>query len=132
MSEQTGFTFDGHAIFEAMGHIKRVGKVRTSDLGGNAVFIVESLDPAGETVTEIFNASALFRLTPVTEAVVSTIGKSVNPSPINAYDLPEKARRALLQIEREERDKERSIDAGDSPYRGDQPEDSDPFDDLPL
>lgn len=25
MSEQQSFTFDGHAIFEAMGHIKRVG-----------------------------------------------------------------------------------------------------------
>jgi hypothetical protein len=113
VSEQSEtFTFDGHAIFEAMGHIKRVGKVRTSELGGTAVFVVESLDPDGQTVTEIFNASALFRLTPVTADVVAAIGASVNPSPVNAYDLPAKARQALRQMERDEWDLERALVAG--------------------
>ncbi len=106
------FTFDGHAIFEAMGHIKRVGKVRTSDLGGGSVFVVESTDSDGQVVTEIFAAAALFRLTPVTADVVAAIAKSVNPAPIGAYDLPARAREALLRMEREERDRNRAIEAG--------------------
>lgn len=116
MSEQsTTFTFDGFAIFEAMGHIKRVGKVRTSDLGGNAVFVVETSDPAGQAVTEIFAASALFRLTPITEAVAEQTSRSVNPSPVSPYDLPERVQRALRVLAQEDRQKAASIEAGEEP-----------------
>jgi hypothetical protein len=111
MSEQK-FEFDGYAIFEAMGHIKRVGKVRTSDLGGNAVFIVETADPAGQAVTEIFASSALFRLTPITEATAGQMSRSVNPSPISPYDLPERVQRALRVIAEEDRARAVAIEAG--------------------
>jgi hypothetical protein len=113
VSEQQGFTFDGFAIFEAMGHIKRVGKVRTSDLGGSAVFVVETRDPEGQTVTEIFAASALFRLTPVTEGVVHQIAGSVNPAPIDAWDLPVSVRNALQRIRQEARDRSAALPVGD-------------------
>lgn len=113
MSEQTNtFTFDGYAIFEAMGHIKRVGKVRTSELGGNAVFVVETSDPEGQTITEIFAASALFRLTPITQAVAEQTAAGVNPAPIDAWDLPARVRRALTMLEQEDRDKAAAIDPG--------------------
>jgi hypothetical protein len=118
MSEQDKFTYDGYAIFEAMGHIKRVGKVRTSDLGGNAVFVVETSDPAGQAVTEIFAASALFRLTPITEAVAGQVSRSVNPSPVNPYDLPERVQRALRVIAEEDRQRAVAIEAGEEPPAG--------------
>lgn len=129
MSEQK-FEFDGFAIFEAMGHIKRVGKVRTSDLGGNAVFVVETSDPAGQAVTEIFAASALFRLTPITEAAAGQMARSVNPSPVSPYDLPERVQRALRLIAEEDREKAQAIDAGEEPPPGRFGNRDDDYDDV--
>ena len=133
MNEQGNqFSFDGFAVFEAMGHIKRIGKVRTSDLGGNAVFVVETSDPEGQTVTEIFAASALFRLTPITEAVAAQTARGVNPSPVNPYDLPSRVQRALRLIEQEDRDKARAIEAPAGEDDGDDDGFDTDFEDVPL
>jgi hypothetical protein len=130
MSEQDKFTYDGYAIFEAMGHIKRVGKVRTSELGGNAVFIVETSDPEGQAITEIFAASALFRLTPITEVVSGQMARSVNPSPIAPYDLPNRVQRALRVLAEEDRQQAAAIDAGEERPRSRFDRDEDDYEDV--
>lgn len=118
MSEQETFTFDGFAIIEFMGHRKRAGKVSTAEIGGTFVFRVETATPDGEKLTEVYNASSLYCLTPVTEQVATIVARSINPAPITAWDLPAKAREALRRMDEEER----AIEAGE-PEHHDPPHD---------
>lgn len=120
MSERNEpFTFDGFAIIEFMGHRKRAGKVRTADLGGTSVFVVETSTPDGQQVVETYNASSLYCLTPVTEAVVAIVAKSINPAPIAAWDLPDRVQRALREVERQDREKAAAIEAGEEEHHDD-------------
>lgn len=122
MSEREPFSFDGWAIIEFMGHRKRAGKVKTAEIGGTAVFVVES-PTQEEPVSEVYAASSLYCLTPVTEEVARIAARSVNPQPITAWQLPERWRRAIHESE------ERAF-ALEAPANSD---DDDPdFDDLPL
>jgi hypothetical protein len=113
--EQQQFTFDGWAIFEAMGHIKRAGKVRVSQLGGNAVFVVRSESAGGETVEEVFAAGSLYRLTPCTQEAARLIAPTCNPSPVELLGVPYRVQQAMRQIEREEQAKAQAIEAGTAP-----------------
>jgi hypothetical protein len=78
------------------------------------VFVVETKTPDGQALVETYNASSLYCLTPVTEDVVSTVARNINPAPISAWDLPTKARLALELMEEQEREKKRAIEAGES------------------
>jgi hypothetical protein len=111
--QQETFQFDGFAVIEFMGHRKRAGKVKTAEIGGTAVFQVETKTPDGQTLTEVYNASSLYCLTPCTEAVASIAARSINPSPVSTWDLPERAREALRRMDAEDRAKAAAIDAGD-------------------
>lgn len=129
MSDTTPpFTFDGFAVFEAMGHVKRAGKVRVSQLGGNAVFVVESESPDGDTIQEVFAAGSLYRLTPCTEEAAKMIGPTCNPSAVELLGVPYRVQVAMARIEREEAEKAAAIEAGESPKEVAEIDDI-PFDD---
>lgn len=114
MSEQTtSFSFDGFAIIEFMGHRRRAGKVRTAEIGGNAVFIVESSSSSAEggKMTEVYAASALYAMTPVSEEVATMAARSINPAPLSEYDLPAEWRTAVTKMKSEQRECARAIAA---------------------
>lgn len=118
MSEQQEtFRFDGWAIFEAFGHRKRAGRVRTTEMGGSAFFVVETPGEGDAFVTEVYAASALYALTPVTEEVARLVARSVNPAPITPYELPREWRAAIARAEQEVRERSAAIEAGDGPER---------------
>lgn len=114
MSEQaTSFSFDGFAIIEFMGHRRRAGKVRTAEIGGNAVFIVESTSSSAEggKMTEVYAASALYAMTPVSEEVATMAARSINPAPLSEYDLPDEWRVAVAKLKTEKQERARAIAA---------------------
>ena len=100
MSEQQEtFRFDGWAIIEFMGHRKRAGQVKTADIGGTAVFQVTTQTPDGQPLVEVYAASSLYCLTPVTEDVARNVAGRINPAPISPWDLPTNVREAMRAIE---------------------------------
>ena len=100
MSEQQEtFRFDGWAIIEFMGHRKRAGQVKTADIGGTAVFQVTTHTPDGQPLVEVYAASSLYCLTPVTEDVARNVAGRINPAPISPWDLPTNVREAMRAIE---------------------------------
>lgn len=101
MSERETFTFDGWAIIEFMGHRKRAGKVKTAEIGGTAVFVVESPTDE-ETVSEVYAASGLYCLTPVSEDVARIAARSINPRQLTAWSLPPSWRKAIHESEERE------------------------------
>lgn len=115
MNETTTFQFDGWAVIEFLGHRKRAGKVRTAEIGGTAVFIVETPaeDQESGFVAEVYAASSLYCLTPCSEQVARISARHINPEPISRYDLPDPVRQALAAAEHEEWIKRRAIDAPD-------------------
>lgn len=125
MSEKETFQFDGFAVIEFMGHRKRAGQVRTAEIGGTAVFQVTSKTPDGEPITEVYNASSLYCLTPCTEAVAEIAARSINPAPVSTWDLPEDVRDALRQVRSEKAARANAIEAG----AGESP---DEFDEVPF
>lgn len=132
MSEQgTGFSYDGWADIQFMGHRRLVGRVRTDQIGGTAIFVVEVPNDAGAFDTEIYAASALYAFKPMSEELARAIAGRVNPAPINPYELPDDWCAAISAIEREKRDKARAIEAAS---REEDDDDGDAFDpdDVPL
>lgn len=121
-NQQETFRFDGWAIIEFMGHRKRAGQVKTADIGGTAVFQVTTQTPDGQPLVEVYAASSLYCLTPVTEDVARNVAERINPAPISAWDLPTNVREAMRAMQ--------ATSANALPDAGD--DDPDDFDDCPL
>lgn len=114
MSEHSeSFTFDGWADIQFMGHRRLIGKVRTDQIGGTAIFVVETPNDTDGFDTEIYAASALYALRPISEQIARAIAKRINPAPVNPYELPDDWRKAIQSVEQEKRDRARAIEAGE-------------------
>jgi hypothetical protein len=80
--------FEQWAIVELMGHVKIAGRVTEEERFGAKLGRVDI--PNGDTfVTQYFNGSSLYRLTPTTEEIARSVAKSNQPSPVYRWELPE-------------------------------------------
>lgn len=111
MSDGTPFSFDGWADIQFMGHVRRVGKVRTSEIGGTAIFVVETPAIGGGFDQRIFAASALYSLQPLSEEIARALAGEINPAPVNPYELPNEWRIAIQEAEKTRREQAMAIEA---------------------
>lgn len=123
MSEKTAFT--GWAIVEVMGHHTYAGQVSEQTVGGTAfvrVDVPELSSVDGQVVpafSKLFNASAIYAITPVSEMVARLRAHSLRASPVSVWDLPEavreklRARPALEHLPGDPRDDEEDYGDGD-------------------
>ena len=112
MSEQTtSFQFDGWADIQFMGHRRRIAKVRTDQIGGTAIFVVDAPNDAGGFDTEVYAASALYAFRPLSEDLARAMAPKINPQPVSAYELPDDWRDAIATAEKQQRDQARAIAA---------------------
>ena len=86
MSEQTpGLT--GWCIVELMGHIRLAGYVTEEEHFGAKIGRVDIPGPKGETVTQFFGGSSIYRITPTTEAIARRVAMHDSPAPVGRWDL---------------------------------------------
>src|SRR5690606_22469137 len=86
-------------ILELMGHVRLAGRITEEERFGGKMGRIDI--PSGEGfVTQFFNASSIYRLTPTTEEIARGIAKSSQPEPVSQWDL----RQAKLLPEPEFRD----------------------------
>lgn len=81
--------FDSWAIIELFGHQKIAGRVREETLGGCSFLRVDVPECGGqEAFTKYFGNSAIYSMTPTSEAVARAALKQIRPEPVNVW-IPE-------------------------------------------
>lgn len=89
MSTQAENEFEGWAIVELMGHRKLAGYTRQVDLFGAAMLRLDVPGTATtQGATQYYAPSAIYCITPTTEAIAKALAKSRRPEPVTRWELP--------------------------------------------
>lgn len=90
MSEQTKEAFNEWAKVELMGHSVIVGRVSEASMAGGTFLRVDvpAIGPL-PGYTKLFNPSAIYGITPVTEAVAMALLDHYRPEPVSRYEMPQ-------------------------------------------
>jgi hypothetical protein len=99
-TEQT--KFEEWALLELFGHQRLAGLVTEIQLGGVSFVRV---DVPGDTkkaptkLTRMYNPSAIYSITPVTEETARMIAKNISVEPITRWDMQEMVREAKKSLQ---------------------------------
>lgn len=89
MTEQQQQPYAEWSILELLGHRRLAGFVREVELAGAGMLRIDVPGPDGETVaTQLYNPSAVYGLTPVTEAIARAVARQNQPEPVQRWELP--------------------------------------------
>jgi hypothetical protein len=97
MTEQTATKFEEWALLELFGHQRLAGLVTEVQLGGASfvrVDVPEDGKKKGWKLTKMYNPSAIYSITPVTEDTARMIAKTVSGEPVTRWDVQEMVRDA--------------------------------------
>jgi hypothetical protein len=89
--------FEEWALLELFGHQRLAGLVTEVQLGG-ASFV--RVDVPGDTkkaatkLTKLYNPSAIYSITPVTEETARLVARSISGEPVTRWDVREMVREA--------------------------------------
>jgi len=79
--------FQEWCVVELMGHVRMAGLVTEVELFGSKQGRIDI--PNGDGfVTQYFNGSSLYRLTPTTEEIARAVAISNQPEPVHRWELP--------------------------------------------
>lgn len=81
--------FVGWAVLELFGHRRLAGLVSEQEVAG-AAFVRIDVPGSGESVlmTQFYNPTAVYSLTPVTEEIAKSVAASHQPRPVQQWELP--------------------------------------------
>ena len=90
-NDMMGQQFQEWAIVELMGHRKIAGKVTEEQIGGTAFLRVDMFnqDDDDPILTQFYQPSALYCLTPTSERIARALGESFLPVPVSRFDFPQ-------------------------------------------
>jgi hypothetical protein len=92
--------FEQWAIVELMGHVKIAGLVTEEEHFGAKLGRIDI--PSGDGfVTQFFNGSSLYRLTPTTEEIARGVAAANQPTPVHRWELPEQKQLSAPVVEAE-------------------------------
>jgi hypothetical protein len=94
-AEQT--KFEEWAVLELFGHQRLAGLVSEVQLGGASfvrVDVPEDGKKKGWKLTKMYNPSAIYSITPVTEATARLVAVSVAGEPVTRWDVQDMVREA--------------------------------------
>ena len=90
--------FKQWAIVELMGHVRMAGLVTEEERFGVKLGRIEI--PNGEnSVTQYFNGSSLYRLTPTTEEVARAAAASNQPEPVHRWEIKQLSPAPVIEAE---------------------------------
>lgn len=85
MTTDTGF--EGWAILELMGHRRLAGMLTQVEIAG-ASFIRIDVPNGDAAVTQFYSPSAVYAITPTTEATARQVANPASVAPVRAWELP--------------------------------------------
>jgi hypothetical protein len=95
--------FEEWALLELFGHQRMAGRVTEQQLGGASFVRVDVPEDGGKKkgwkLTKLYNPSAIYSITPVTEETARMLAKSISPEPITRWDVTEMVREAKLRLQ---------------------------------
>jgi hypothetical protein len=89
--------FEEWAVLELFGHQRLAGMVTEVQLGGASfvrVDVPEDGKKKGWKLTKMYNPSAIYSITPVTEETARLVARSVSGEPVTRWDVQEMVREA--------------------------------------
>ena len=94
-NEEQREQFEGWVILELMGHRRLAGYLTEQQLGGTSflrldVFVGEAKEAMA---TQFYSASAVYCITPTTEAIARRLAEDAQPAPVTPWEL--QTRKAL-------------------------------------
>ncbi len=82
-------TFEQWAILELMGHRKLAGLVKEETIGSASFIRLDVPDgKGGFAVTQYYNPSAVYCMTPTTREMAESYAKQNIPQPVSRYEIP--------------------------------------------
>jgi hypothetical protein len=78
--------FADWCIMELMGHRRLAGFVREVEMGGKGMLRIDV--PSVPPVTQFYGITAIYCLTPTTEAIARGMGAQVRAEPVRRFELP--------------------------------------------
>ena len=98
--------FNEWALLELFGHQRIAGRVTNATIGGGSFVRVDVPDKNGATrFTRYFNPSAVYSISPCSEAIAVAAAVNIECEPIKRYELDalaESRQRALPGVEEDE------------------------------
>ena len=97
MKEDSAAKFEEWAVLELFGHQRLAGLVSEVQLGGASfvrVDVPKDAEKKGWKLTKMYNPSAIYSITPVTEATARMVAVSVAGEPVTRWDVQEMVREA--------------------------------------
>lgn len=99
MNEST--KFEEWALLELFGHQRLAGRVTEQQIGGASFVRVDVPDDGkkkGWKLTRHYNPSAIYSITPVTEATARMIAKTIESEPISRWDITQLVQNAKRSL----------------------------------
>ncbi|MEN6333516.1 MAG: acetyltransferase [Phycisphaerales bacterium] len=87
--------FEGWAIVELFGHRKLAGYCKQQDMFGGSFLRLDvpaaegaGFGPNNMAATQFYGASAIYCITPTTEAIARNVAPGRQPAPVTPWELP--------------------------------------------
>lgn len=81
--------FEGWVILELMGHRRLAGYLSEQTIGGTSFLRIDVPGAEGNVATQLYSGSAVYCITPTTEAIARKVAKSSEPAPVTRWELRE-------------------------------------------
>lgn len=87
-------TFEGWAILELMGHRRLAGRLSEVTIGGSSFLRLDIPGPSDPdpdddlAATQFYSPSAVYCITPTTEAMARQVANLNRPRPVQPWELP--------------------------------------------
>lgn len=92
--------FEGWVVLELMGHRRLAGHMREQQIGGASFLRLDVLDEGGATLaTQFYSPSAVYCITPTTEAMAKRFSMRGFDGPIQRWELRELTAGPALEVE---------------------------------
>jgi hypothetical protein len=101
MSEQRD-SFEGWAILELFGHRKLGGRLSQVEIAGQGFIRIDVPDVEADQATQFYAPSAVYGITPCTEATARAIAAYQRPQPVTVWEVARGEAIAAEGLTREE------------------------------
>jgi hypothetical protein len=81
--------FEGWVILELMGHRRLAGYLSEQTIGGTSFLRIDVPGESRNVATQLYSGSAVYCITPTTEAIARTVAKGSEPAPVTRWELRE-------------------------------------------
>ncbi|MDX6480980.1 MAG: hypothetical protein QOG85_1490 [Gaiellaceae bacterium] len=81
---------EGWVILELMGHRRLGGYLREQEIAGQGFLRIDvpSRDGDAMVASQLYSPSAVYCITPTTEALAKAVAKATQPEPVHRWELP--------------------------------------------